>query len=556
MIMLLSETCFAKTKRRRSRFGRANRKKRWAKKQRQRNKNPQNRVHHLTESRNRFVIHAHNTLQVKIENDKQEDCFVCSAKTNTSYEEVPDSGFNTMLFDRNEIILDSQNNHFFAFNLTHFKVYKLVTEHEASAETKAGKNRYAPRNEARFLYKEVQVIRSEISMKKKKNWNAGSVLKSVRIDNSGLKSSEDILAVFYSKYVFMFNIKRKIATYGMDINPHSHSTKHRPFIGEDYELELVFKDLLKISSKSIKQLVGRDNNLVIVTKKNQMRVYSFENLQHLKLLKTIGRKFFFPDFRSQRLKSGRRAKSKFRIVDVQFAEPLFEEKQKRLRFDFCEEAQSQELEEQIDEDGTSGLSETEAVEDREASSASKKQCLNIRNNMLAVVLIEPYNSKDKWVMDVSLQHLLSASKIRNHKMQYPSNESLQSHLIFGNFRISFLKNKNGVFLRYAGVSKQISEKGQKAKLLFAKRVFKIVFLVFRVADKIRLVQLLVKKNIQILDSPQNLKQKSILFMQHDLNIPSKPTNSYNIVKMHNIYILFWMTFSCLFLIGFILLIIS
>lgn len=515
-------------KKKRSKFARRNRQRKFNKSKKK--KDSRHRVHHLTESRNKFVIHSHNTLEVQIENnqEEEEDCFTCKPKLDQSYRPVLNNGFNDSPFDNNEVILDSHLNHFFAFNLTHFKVYRQYTEHTPSLKTLQGKNKFAARNEARFFYKEIQTIPSEISMRVKKNWNKKNILKSVRIDNSGIKSYDDILAVFYFKNLFMFKIKRSKMDYSID-NYSDQIDRSQPFDKYKFHLELVYHDLLKISSKSIKLLAGRDNNLVAVTKNNLIKIYSFENQQHLKLLKTIRRNFFFPDYKRSKSKTGKKGAKKFQIIDLQFAEPLFEEKQKRLRFDFCEQSQPKNAEELQEENGeenqdenqenASSLNEIDNSESDSVSSATQK-CLNIRNNMLAIVLIEPYNSQDKWIMNVSLQHMLSYNKISDHKMQYPTNESLFKQLIFGNFRILLIKDVNGLSVRYAGIKKKISQRGEKTQLLFGRRIFKIVFLFFMVDGKIRMLKFVIKLNIDTLDSPQDLRAKDVYFFQHDFDVPS------------------------------------
>jgi hypothetical protein len=112
-----------------------------------------------------------------------------------------------------------------------------------------------------------------------------------------------------------------------------------------------------------------------------------------------------------------------------------------------------------------------------------------------------------------MKQLISRKKVTGHEMQYPKNEFLVKNLIFGNLKMEITKEQKKTYVRLANKGYLVSS-NSSVQLVYAKRKFNFIFLVFALDDRLKLLMFTFKKNIDVKHNAQNLKAKHVIFLSH------------------------------------------
>lgn len=274
--------------------------------------------------------------------------------------------------------------------------------------------------------------------------------------------------------------KNVLLVYSLDFS--KEREKKEETTGGGSRLKSIIKKELKFTAKDVKMVSGKDNNILILTKDQKVRLYTISAKKKLKFLRVLTQKFFFPNFKSQKKKSN------FEIIDAQFAESLVEKKQKNRTFDHCKSTKS-----------------------------GKQTCSSLHNNVISFLLREPFNSKDKWMVDFPLSQLVSRRRVMNHKMHYPKNEFLDQILVFGNLRMEVIKDQQATSVWLANKSYLVSN-NKPARLVYARKKFNFIFLCFAIDDRLKLFMFTFTKNLNIVDNVKKLRSKHVILISHFVQV--------------------------------------
>ena len=423
-----------------------------------------NRVRTLSDSKNYFTTHVPGSILTEIENQDDNNCFKCYAKTTTKIEISHLENNDVNPLTEEDVILWNEENSLVAFNRTHFKVVRYM----ASEEKKDKKDdplayHHEPRK-VYYLFEQSSVASGIVDdAEGKASWFGSGGLLSFRIDNSGLDQA-DLMGVVFGKNMFILET-------GLKADDDKNTIM---------ELKIRTKKLLKIKAEKIKHIIGKNNNVVILSKDHNIRSFVLEN-EKLIFLRKLNQSFFFPNFKLSRKKSN------FKIVDIEFTESLKSTKKMKKNFEYC------------------------------PKKSNKKNCFSINNNFVSFLFVEPFNSKDKWIIHFSLKQLVSRNKVTGHEMQYPKNEFVIKNLLFKNLKMEVTQEQEKTHLRVANKAFLVSNKG-KPKLVYSRWKYNFIFLVFAMEDRLKLMMFTFKKNIGVEHNAQNLKPKHIIFISHYIQL--------------------------------------